>query len=35
MKEHLFIEVIKVVDGEFVDPQPHIERVFQIGRAHV
>ncbi len=29
MKEHLFIEVIKVVDGEFVNPQPHIERVFR------
>lgn len=32
MKEHLFIEVIKVVDGEFVDPQPHIERVFRTTR---
>lgn len=29
MKEHLFIEVIKVVNGEFVNPQPHIERIFQ------
>lgn len=29
MKEHLFIEVIKVVNGEFVNPQPHIERIFR------
>lgn len=27
MKEPLFIEVIKVVKGEFVNPQPHIERI--------
>ena len=29
MKEHLFIEVIKVVNGAFVNPQPHIERMFR------
>ncbi len=29
MTEHLFIEVIKVSNGEFVNPQPHIERIFK------
>ena len=28
MTEHLFIEVIKVENGVFVNPQPHIERIF-------
>ena len=28
MSEHLFIEVIKVENGVFVNPQPHIERIF-------
>lgn len=28
MKEQLFIEVIKVIKGEFVNPKPHIERMF-------
>ena len=29
MTEHLFIEVIKVENGVFVNPQPHIERIFR------
>ena len=29
MREHLFIEVIKVSNGEFVNPQPHIERIYR------
>lgn len=29
MKEQLFIEVIKVVNGEFVNPHPHMERMFR------
>ena len=29
MKEPLFIEVIKVVNGVFVNPQPHIQRILR------
>ena len=29
MSEQLFIEVIKVENGVFVNPQPHIERIFR------
>ena len=29
MTEPLFIEVLKVKDGIFVDPQPHVERIFR------
>lgn len=29
MKEYLFIEVIKVMNGKFVNPQPHIDRMFR------
>ncbi len=29
MSEHLFIEVIKIMNGEFVNPRPHIERIFR------
>ena len=29
MSEHLFIEVIKVENGVFVNPQPHIDRIFR------
>lgn len=28
MKDQLFIEVIKIENGMFVNPQPHIERIF-------
>ena len=29
MTEPLFIEVLKVKDGMFVNPQPHVERIFR------
>jgi 4-amino-4-deoxychorismate lyase len=29
MIEPVFIEVLKVKDGVFIDPQPHIERIFR------
>lgn len=29
MKEPTFVEVIKIKDGVFVDPQPHIDRIFR------
>lgn len=29
MTEPLFIEVLKVKDGLFIDPQPHVERIFR------
>ena len=29
MKEQLFVEVIKVKNGEFVNPQPHMERIYR------
>lgn len=32
MKEIYFVEVAKVKDGVFVDPQPHIERIYRTTR---
>lgn len=29
MKEPSFVEVLKVKDGVFIDPQPHIDRIFR------
>lgn len=29
MKEHSFVEVVKVKNGVFIDPQPHIDRIFR------
>ena len=29
MTEPLFIEVLKVKDGLFIDPQPHVDRIFR------
>lgn len=29
MKEHIFVEVVKVNDGEFINSQPNIDRIFR------